>query len=75
MSKLTEYLGIREEYVDDFELLTIELKQDKDNISNSYYFYVPENTSVELLEEMDWLTGLCIKNIPESVVQELSEIL
>ena len=68
MNELAEYLGLTDEQ---YEELDIELHADTGSSGEmvySYWFYVPENTPLEVLEVTGWKRGQLINGIPVWVV-------
>ena len=66
---LANYLGLSD---DQLEELNIEFHEDTGSsgeVTYSYYFYVPESTSEEILESKGWEIGELITGIPVWVVE------
>ena len=72
-SKVAEYLEIPCEYVDEFDSLDIEYMEDEGSSGDmiySYHFEVPQETSQELLEVMNWSKGQSLCDIPVSTFED-----
>ena len=69
-SSIAKYLKIPSDYIDEFECLDIEYHEDSGasgEMAYEYYFYVPDCTSEELLEQMSWTKGKKISGISAHV--------
>jgi len=73
MNELATYLGLTDEQYDELDL---ELQEDTGSSGEmvySYWFYVPEHTSTEILEVTGWKAGQLINGIPTWVVDNGDE--
>lgn len=71
-SRIAEYLEIPDEYVEEFDSLDIDYSSGEGSTGDmvySYYFEIPQDTSQELLDVMNWDIGLKICDIPVSVLE------
>lgn len=60
MSQVVEELGIPDEFAEEFLSWDVEYHDDTGSSGDmvyGYYFYVPEEASEEILEEMHWKPG------------------
>jgi hypothetical protein len=72
-TKIAEYLEIPDDYLDEFTSLDIEYLDDEGSSGDmvySHYFKVPQDTSQELLEAMNWDKGKTIGDIPPSTFED-----
>lgn len=68
MSNLGKYLDVPEYFWDEVDDWEIESDTGMSgDMDYSYYLYVPEDASKELLETMGWSVGQCINDIPTSI--------
>lgn len=70
-SPIVEYLDIPNDLINDFECLDIEYHSDgssSDEMTYSYYFEIPSDTSEELLNAMGWSIGEFVRDIPEHIL-------
>lgn len=70
-SPIVEYLDIPNDLINDFECLDIEYHSDggsSDEITYSYYFEIPSDTSKELLKAMGWSIGEFVRDIPAHIL-------
>ena len=69
MNEFTKYFGITAEQ---FEELGVELMEDSGSSGDmvySYYFYVPEDTPDDILDNTGWKPGQLIGGIPTSIME------
>jgi len=72
-TKITEYLEIPDDHLDEFTSLDIEYLDDEGSSGDmiySHYFKVPQDTSQALLEAMNWEKGKTIGDIPSSTFED-----
>ena len=67
MSELATYLGITDDQLDELNLEMHEDTGSSGEMVYSYYFYVPENTSQEILEITGWEPGQLVNGVPLNV--------
>ncbi|OQK54948.1 hypothetical protein XM77_c12561 [Vibrio vulnificus] len=70
-SPIVDYLDIPNDLIHDFEVLDIEYLSDEGSsgdMTYSYYFEIPSDTSEELQKAMGWSIGEFVRDIPEHVL-------
>lgn len=76
-SPIAEYLNIPDDLIVDFESLDIEYLGDEGSTGDmtySYYFEVPTDTSEQLQKTMGWSIGEFVRDIPVHVLDNQSPV-
>lgn len=65
MAKLGKFLNVPKEYWEEVDQWEIQANSNHNSgMDYNYYVFIPDNTSEELLDEMNWSIGECIDDIP-----------